>query len=333
MTNNFVGIKNYYNKKIINSEKKKKPEIKKNDDNSISNKDCLNTKDASMNEADYYKTSSTGFTGSFPDDLNKKNSFLPTTTENNESKHSNYKSKIFASKEINDRNKLMLRQTQYLPIDTDKTITNKFANILSLQENTFLLNDKNRTSQSKINKYISLKIKKAKNKLLLLENECYRPNLEIKKKLNNAQLKLHPEKIYDWYKDLHCSENYFLTHGRLPTVEIIRNPINMKKTDVHSRFLEKNEYLKKNLPKNIYNKMIKDFKNVQKNYDALCVTGINLLKFENDIFKKLKGRKIINDFERLMSPSKIKSRDIYSHIDKNIFMQKTKSSNQIFDSI
>ena len=333
MTNNFLNIKNYNNKKITNSEKKKKPEIKKNDDNSISNKDLLNTKDASINEADYYKTSSTGFTGSFRDELNKKNSFLPTTTEYNESKHSNYKSKIFASKEIKDRYKLMLRQSQYLPIDIDKTITNKLANILSLQENTFLLNEKNRISQSKINKYISLKIKKAKNKHLLLENESYRSNLEIKKKLNNAQLKLHPEKIYDWYKDLHCSENYFLTHGRLPTVEIIRNPINMKKTDVHSKFLEKNEYLEKNLPKNIYNKMIKDFKNVEKNYEALCVTGINLLKFENDIFKKLKGRKIINDFERLMSPSKTKIRNIYSKIDRNIFTQNSKSSYKLSDSI
>ena len=107
----------------------------------------------------------------------------------------------------------------------------------------------------------------------------------------------------------------------------------MKKTDVHSKFLEKNEYLEKNLPKNIYNKMIKDFKNVEKNYEALCVTGINLLKFENDIFKKLKGRKIINDFERLMSPSKTKIRNIYSKIDRNIFTQNSKSSYKLSDSI
>ena len=65
----------------------------------------------------------------------------------------------------------------------------------------------------------------------------------------------------------------------------------------------------------------------------LCVKGINLLKFENDLFRKLKGRKIINDFERLMSPSNTKTRFFLTKINKNIFNQKTKSSLQLSDSI
>ena len=56
-----------------------------------------------------------------------------------------------------------------------------------------------------------------------------------------------------------------------------------------------------------------------------------MLEFENNIFKKLKGRKIINDFERLMSPSSIKCKNIYSNIDKNIFTQKTKSYFKLHD--
>ena len=39
----------------------------------------------------------------------------------------------------------------------------------------------------------------------------------------------------------------------------------------------------------------------------------------------------MNDFERLMTPSSVKSKNIYSNVDKNIFTQKTKSSLKLPD--
>ena len=332
--NKFMSLKGYYGKKILKSnENQKKIEASKNEDNSISNKDMLISRDnTSMNDNDNYKTSSTIFTGSIKEELNMKNNFLPIP-DYNEIKNPNYKFKTSNSKEIKDRNKLIKRQNQYISEDIDKTIKNKFADVLYLQESTFLSQKKNGAFQSKLNKYLSLKTKKPKNERLLLDNNSYRPNLEIKMKLNNLQQKLYPEKVYDWKKDLHSSENYFLTYGKLPVVEIIRSPINNKKPYSDRLFFEKNKYLQKNLPKSELKKITKDYKNTEKNYDALCVKGINLLKFEYDLFKKLKGRKIINDFERLMSPSSIKTRNFLTKIDKNIFTQKTKSSFILSDSL
>ena len=95
--------------------------------------------------------------------------------------------------------------------------------------------------------------------------------------------------------------------------------------------MEDNDYLKQFIPKKSLRKISTDFRNIQNNYNSLTIKGVNLLKLENNIFKKLKGRKIINDFERLMSPTSVKCKDIYSNIDKNIFTQKTKSCFKLFD--
>ena len=65
---------------------------------------------------------------------------------------------------------------------------------------------------------------------------------------------------------------------------------------------------------------------IQKSYDSLHVKGVNLLKLEADIAKKLKGRKILNDYERLMSPTNFKSKEIYSDIGSCFFRENTISS-------
>ena len=85
-------------------------------------------------------------------------------------------------------------------------------------------------------------------------------------------------------------------------------------------------FLKKQL-KNFSN----DLKNINKNYDSLLVRGVDLLKLENDIFKRLKGRKIINEFERLMSPSNIKCKDFCLNINRNLFNQNTKPAYNLID--
>ena len=329
--NNFTSLKSYHsikNKSDIDNKKKK--DIKKNEDNSVSNKDIIIAKDSSNNDIDYYRTSSTRFTGSFMDELNIKNNFVETDfTETN----NYFKLKNGISKEIKDRNKLIKKQTQYIPKDLDKTSNIKLRNLYSLQENTFLCQNKNRNYKYHLNKYLSSKMKLENNKHLLIDDENYRPNLEIKLKLSNLQKKLNPDKLYNWYNDLHCSENFYKTYSHLPIVETIRNPKYIKNYFTpKNKFLEKNEYLEKIFPKQSLQKIIKDYKNAQTNFDSLCVKGVNLLKFENDLFKKLKGRKIINDFERLMSPSSLKDQKIYSKYDKKIYKEKNRNICQMTDS-
>ena len=97
-----------------------------------------------------------------------------------------------------------------------------------------------------------------------------------------------------------------------------------------SNFTEKNNYMKKIIPKKYFRDFNNDLNNTNKNYESLIVEGVDLLNFENDLFKKLKGRKIINDFERLFSPSKKKNQNIYSNIEKNIFTQKIKPAFNIY---
>ena len=306
-------------------DKKNKKDFKKNN-NFLLNKDHeLDLENNLVNEIDFYKTISTGFTGIFKDELSNSNIMnVDNNDNNNKIKNNN-------TKKIKERLKLIEKQNQYIENELDKVVRNKFSNILAFQERTFMIHNKYKNFQSKLNKYLSSKIRRPKNKNLLLQ-ENFRPNLEVKFRLNNFQKKLHADGIYDWYKDLHSSDKFIITDERLPTVETIRNPNTIKLfSPIKNKILEDNEYLKKIIPKKALRNFSKDYRNIQNNYDSLSINGVNLLEFENNIFKKLKGRKIINDFERLMSPSSIKCKNIYSNIDKNIFTQKTKSYFKLHD--
>lgn len=159
----------------------------------------------------------------------------------------------------------------------------------------------------------------------MVQDENYRPALETKMKLNILQQKINPDKFYNWINDLHSSENSMITQKYLLSSETIRNPEIMKNfIQTKSKTLEKNDYVKKIIPRVTLRNLKNDLKNINRNYDSLYVKGKDLLKLESDVFKKLKGRKIMNDFERLMSPSNTKCKNIYSNIDRNLFNQKTK---------
>ena len=323
---NIINLKKSVSKKIINSvDKKNKKDFKKNN-NFLLNKDHeLDLENNLVNEIDFYKTISTGFTGIFKDELSNSNIMnVDNNDNNNKIKNNN-------TKKIKERLKLIEKQNQYIENELDKVVRDKLSNILAFQERTFMIHNKYKNFQSKLNKYLSSKIRRPKNKNLLLQ-ENFRPNLEVKFRLNNFQKKLHADGIYDWYKDLHSSDKFLIIDERLPTVERIRNPNTIKFfSPIKNKILEDNEYLKKIIPKKALRNFSKDYRNIQNNYDSLSINGVNLLEFENNIFKKLKGRKIINDFERLMSPSSIKCKNIYSNIDKNIFTQKTKSYFKLHD--
>ena len=94
----------------------------------------------------------------------------------------------------------------------------------------------------------------------------------------------------------------------------------MKKTFIssnhRSRTLDKDQYLKNSITSKYFNNLEKEADNVNNNFGSLFVEGKNLLQFENNLAKKLKGRKIINDYERLMSPTDLKNEDIYANIGK-----------------
>ena len=136
-------------------------------------------------------------------------------------------------------------------------------------------------------------------------------------KIDFFQKKLNPEKIYDWYNDLHSSKSFFPILDK--KFETIRNPKTMKTTtsfNQRSKTLEKDAYLRNSITSKYFNNLEKEVDNINNNYGYLYIKGKNLLQFENNLAKKLKGRKIINDYERLLSASKLKNEDIYSNITK-----------------
>ena len=298
---NLINLKQYQTKKLYNSFVKKD-----NNSNNI------------FNETDGYKNIST-LSGNLKDEISFKNNFV--SIEVNNSNNNN----IIVKQKEKEKQKLINKQKQYISKKLDKTIKNKFIHILALQEKTILDQNKFIKQQLNLRNYLSTKIKRKKNKLLMVQDENYRPALETKMKLNILQQKINPDKFYNWINDLHSSENSMITQKYLLSSETIRNPEIMKNfIQTKSKTLEKNDYVKKIIPRVTLRNLKNDLKNINRNYDSLYVKGKDLLKLESDVFKKLKGRKIMNDFERLMSPSNTKCKNIYSNIDRNLFNQKTK---------
>jgi len=271
-----------------------------------------------MNDMGNYKTHSTFY--SIKDDYSIRNKYL--NTENNDNNTFVNKSRNNSYNILKEK-KLMKKQNQYISMELDTPFKNKMAHILTLQEKSLINGKKNNNIQSHINNYISSKTKKSKSNLLIMQEDNYRPNIEIKLKLHNLQKKLNPDKFYNWFKDLHSSHKNLHPYEYMPNIETIRNPKIMKNFN-SPNFTEKNKYMKKIIPKKYLRDFNNDLKNANKNYESLIVEGVDLLQLENDLFKKLKGRKIITDFERIMSPSNLKSKNIYSNIERNIFNQTNK---------
>ena len=291
----------YLDRKISNFNSINFDEKKHGNSNRYNNAD-------SNNESEYNRTISTNVGNTNQDEVTKNN-YLKSIETDKEEKHRYY----YNTDVIKKRRKLIQKQNQYLFPKVQQSLKNQFAEYLALQENVFLFQNKNNKFQNCFKNYLHNHIKKRKNLRLLIDDNSYIKNLEIKKKINYFQNRLNPEKIYNWYSDLHSSKNFFpLLESN---IEIIRNPKNMQGiTDEVIKTLEKDDYLKKHITSKYYKSLEKELNNANHNFETLFVQGKNLLEIENNMAKRLKGKKILNDFERLLSPSKLKDENIYSNI-------------------
>ena len=230
-----------------------------------------------------------------------------------ESEKEEKKKYSFNADEINKRKKLIAKQNQYLYKNIQLALKNQFAETLALQENVFLCQNKNNKFQKNFKNYLNRRFKRQQDSRLLIQDDSHRKILELKMKIDFFQKKLNPDKIYDWYYDLHSSRSSFPLLDK--KIETIRNPKNLKDYDDKiSKSLDKDNYLKNNITSKYFHNLEKDVNNADNNYGGLIVEGKNLLEFENNMAKRLKGKKILNDFERLLSPSKLKNENIYSNI-------------------
>ena len=231
-----------------------------------------------------------------------------------------------------ERIKLIEKQNQYISEKLDDTIRKEMAYNLALQEKTLLYQNKKSKIQTQLVNYLSKKLKQSKNKLLLFRELNYRPNYETKIKLNNLENKLNPDKIYNWLNDLHPTENSKNKEQYLLTEETIRHPQHMKSlSPVKLKLLENSEYIKKSIPEIQLENLKKNLGKIQNSYDTLHIKGVDLLKLEAENAKKLKGRKILNDYEKMLNPTSFKSKDILSNVGPKIFRENTISSMRIND--
>ena len=279
-----------------------------------------------LNDLDYYRTASTGFTSGYKvreDSDNKAYSI-----KQNSKKIRN----ILIMNSKKERIKLFEKQNQFISESLDDTIKKEMAYSLALQEKALLYQNKKSRIQKQLINYLSKKLKKSKNKLLLFRELNYRPNYETKIKLNNLENRINPNKIYNWFNDLHPTENSKVKDQYLLTEETIRHPQHMKSlSPVKLKLLENSEYIKKSIPKIQLENLKKNLGKIQNSYDTLSIKGVDLLKLETENAKKLKGRKILNDYEKMLNPSSFKSKDILSNVGPKIFRENTISSLRIND--
>lgn len=286
----------------INSKDKEKKSVI----NSIKNNIDL------LNESEYNRTISTNIGGTIQDDSTRNNNLLKSIESDKEEKD-----EYICKTDVVKRRKLIKMQNQYIYNNLEEVTKKQFAESLALQENALLFHNKNKKYLNDFKKHLGNHFKKRIKSDFLIQDDKYRKKLELKMKIDFFQKKLNPEKIYDWYSDLHSSKNFFPILDK--KFETIRNPKTMKTTtsfNQRSKTLEKNTYLKNSITSKYFNNLEKEVDNINNNYGYLYIKGKNLLQFENNLAKKLKGRKIINDYERLLSASKLKNEDIYSSITK-----------------
>ena len=225
------------------------------------------------NESEYNKTISTNIGGNVQDDFNKNNKNMKSI-ENDKEENQKY---ICNTDIIKRRKKLIERQNQYLYQNINQSIKNQFKESLALQENVFLNQNKTNKMQKFFKKYLQNHVKKDQNIKLLMLDDTHRSNVEFKMKINTLQNKLNPDRIYNWYYDLHSSKNSFpILDTKLETV---RNPKNMKAFDSkRSKTLEKDDYLKNTITLKNYKNLEKELNHIDNNYGGLIVEVKNLLQ-------------------------------------------------------
>ena len=206
----------------------------------------------------------------------------------------------------NLNSKLLQKQLQYsLNLNNNQIFNHEFLKKLSSQEKALENNTKYNYSISNLLKLMSKKINKDNGDLVLGQLDDYRIQKDIKNKLENLMKTVNPENHYNWEHNLRNDEKeniegykkIYLNENK--NKEIVRNPYNISNRSKSGKILGEydEEYIKKNVPKLAYKKFIKDTFNVKGNLDGLIIEGKNLLKHEQDLIKKIKGKKLVIKYD------------------------------------
>ena len=227
------------------------------------------------------------------------------------------KEKEKIKKALLEKKKLMEKQSQFLSNTNQKLIKKEIAERLASQEKALMYNIKVKNKHSNILDCLSKKLKKQKSDLMLDQMEDYLLKKDIKIKINKLIKKTNPDQNYDWKLDLRNSKiddkeefpkvniediNYQNNKCTMSyNDEITKNPFSKTFYSTNMKFRQQDkEYLKSKVSKTMYNKFMKDIRNIDNKYGGLIIEGQNLLKCERDILKQIKGKKIINNYDNIL---------------------------------
>ena len=228
------------------------------------------------------------------------------------SKLKNTLNKFQSTKSINNNELLIQKQNQYATVIKNKTIKKEFLKNLAYQEKTLQRQIQHCKKDKNMIKYIREKLKRENGELLMGQTDDYRIINDIKTRLNKLMKKSFPENHYDWKDNLRNKK--IESNDINKDQEIMRNPYNKASTFIKNKQFEKyeNEFIKKYAPKNEYRKFVKDIKNIKNNLNGLLIEGQNLLKYEQDLIKKIKGKKFLINYNNLLKEKDIND-ELYAY--------------------
>ena len=203
-------------------------------------------------------------------------------------------------KQLDNKN-LLQKQNQYILNINNKLITKELKKKLASQEKALTSNSSYEKKINNMVNFLSRRLNKNKSDIMMATTDDYRTNKDIKAKLTKLMKKAFPEYNYKWKNDLRNTEREKCAFklNKYNGQQISRNPFYISKSSRNEKIFTKteDEYIKNNVPKTTYRKFIKEIRNVKGNLNELLIEGQNLLKYEQDLIKQIKGKKVIINYD------------------------------------
>lgn len=189
----------------------------------------------------------------------------------------------------------------------NKTGKKEMVRIFDLQERALKAYEQERRETDKITEKISRKIKKPSEQLLINKSQRYRLYKEIKDNLCQEVQKRNPKPLYRWVLELRDKDTpHFINFGvKTPhwqlirsehqTKETIRNPDTIVNYNItQNTFFSKGSYLQDKISRRTLSTFTQNFSKTMNGFNHMSIKGEDLLQFEMENAKSLKGRKILH---------------------------------------
>ena len=217
--------------------------------------------------------------------------------------YSKFEEKIENS--IKNRNKKYFNDELINDIDNKlyKTVRTEFGYKLKFQEDVLMAKKNEENIIQKIKYNLLKKLKRPENELLMTQSENYRIKKEVQENVSKKIKKTFPKPLYKWVVSLRGDkDNHYINDGtdenplwnvyihKKHTKQKIRNSNLFR---INTEFFKNNDYIKTKLENKNFNRLNKEIDDINSDFSNMVIKGKNLLDFEKENTKNLKGRKYI----------------------------------------